>query len=310
MDAKTFAQAAFRGLVLSSLVLLCTNACGPVLPFVVPASSPIDDGTTPAKESITFGADWKADPAKGGWSTLHAVRSTSISANSTTWHGLTSARVEVRPGDDPLGTSGERAEVSVMKNRGGSASYENASSGTVYYAVSYMLPTDWRSVATATSGWSVVFELHGPDSLGYSPAFTLNAENQYSVTIHAGDLPSDTAPGSFYDLAFSDPSLNLGRWTDFVIAISFSPTATGKVDVWRRNEGQSSFTHILHSTGIETLQFDSRTSSAVGNHYWKQGLYRSDSATITNVLWMGPSARGASFRAVERAAFGTSVGPP
>ncbi|MES2962444.1 MAG: heparin lyase I family protein [Bdellovibrionota bacterium] len=280
-------------------------ACGSVLPFMIPASDSNSTDSLPSKDTVTFSADWSVDAMKGGWSTLQAVRGSSIAANSTTWHGLTSARVEVRPGDDPLGTTGERAEVAVMKNRG-KPSFENAASGTVYFAVSYKLPTDWRA---NTSGWSIVFALQGPDSLAYSPALALNADDAYSLTIHAGDLRSNTAPGSFHDLAFSDPNLNLGKWSDFIIGVVFSPTASGSVTVWRRNEGQASFVRVAEVTGIATLQYNGAVSAIVEDHYWKQGLFRSD-ASFTNVLWMGPTARGGSFKSVERTAFGTATGMP
>lgn len=283
-------------------------ACGPILPFVIPAESPIDDSQTTARESVSFVADWKTDSSKGGWTFANVARGSSIVADVPTWHGPTSARVEVRPGDDPLGRPGERAEVAVMPARG-KKSYENASSATVYYALSYKIPSGWKNPASSTSGWSHVFQLRGPDDLGLSPAFTLNVKDRFSATLHAGDIPVDSNPRSYYELAFTDGSLNLDKWTDFVIAIGFSPTMTGKVEIWRRNEGQSQFTRVAYASGIPTLQYNSGVSTLVGDHYWKQGLDRSDSA-FTSVLWMGPVARGASFHAVERAAFGTNAGPP
>ena len=44
--------------------------------------------------------------------------------------------------------------------------------------------------------------------------------------------------------------------------------------------------------------------------YMKQGLYRGGNVNgRTDVLWVGPTARGSTFSAVERAAFNTNVGP-
>ena len=76
--------------------------------------------------------------------------------------------------------------------------------------------------------------------------------------------------------------------------------STGEYTVWQRDEGHITFTQAL--TG--------KTPVRCGrDNYVKQGLYRGGNVDgRTDVLWIGPTARGSSFSAVERQAFGTHKG--
>jgi hypothetical protein len=89
----------------------------------------------------------------------------------------------------------------------------------------------------------------------------------------------------------------MGKWTDFVIMVDWS---TGGYMVWRRDEGQIGFAQALSG----------RTAVPAGRDvYVKQGLYRGGNVGgRTDVFWIGPTARGSSFSAVERQAFGTDNG--
>jgi len=85
---------------------------------------------------------------------------------------------------------------------------------------------------------------------------------------------------------------------DLVIQVNWSSAA---IAIWRRNEGLTSFTQVVTGTA---------TSAAPSAVYVKQGLYRGANVNgRTDVLWVGPTARGSSFSAVEQAAFGTNGGP-
>jgi hypothetical protein len=99
--------------------------------------------------------------------------------------------------------------------------------------------------------------------------------------------------------AFSDGGqIVLGAWMDLVIQVDWSSAA---IAIWRRNQGQTSFAQVVSGTA---------TSAASSGVYVKQGLYRGANVNgRTDVLWVGPTARGSSFSAVEQAAFGTSAGP-
>jgi hypothetical protein len=85
---------------------------------------------------------------------------------------------------------------------------------------------------------------------------------------------------------------------DLVLEIDWG---TAAFSIWRRNEGQTSFTQVVNTTDA---------SAPPSGIYMKQGLYRGGAVNgRTDVYWVGPTVRGSSFAAVEQAAFGTNVGP-
>ena len=269
---------------------------------------------------VSFNGDWDRDPAQGGWADIQVVDPAKLhkDPNTPTWHNRGAARVQVDSGDDPLslGEGTERAEVLAMQDSAGKQIPEGEGSGTQYYAISYKFPADWAGTEIAGDGtsWSIVFQLHGPDKLGYSPAFALNAAKttnaglqKYSVATNGGDRQTGCC-GPSYD--FSDGGLiSLGQWTDFIIMMSFASTPTGHITIWRRDEGQAGFAQVVDVGNVATLQYNSQIDSTGGAHYWKQGLYRGG-VNRTDVLWMGPTVRATSFEAAEMAAFGTASGKP
>lgn len=274
---------------------------------------------TPSAPSgaVSFLDDWAADPVKGGWAMIQVTAANRLQRDLSlsTWHGQSTARIEVRPLDDPISSTGERSEVLAMKSGAVSNITEDNTTGTQYYGMSYFLPTNWQSTAQANgdSGWSIVFQLHGPDSLGASPSFALYANTKYQLCLWGGDLSAAGSAPTIYN--FSDggvyqngSGLNLGAWSDFIIRATWASSPTGSVTIWRRNQGETDFAQVLDVANVATLQY--RGSIGVGPHYWKHGLYRGESPTITNVLWTGPLSRGTSFSAVELATFGTSAGQP
>ena len=222
--------------------------------------------------------------------------------------GAYSARVEVRPGDDPINSGGERAEVVSMEDKNGNQINESESSGTQYYAMSIYLPSDWTPPLPDTHGliWGLALQLHGPDVLDASPAFGLEVRNRFSLDMEVGDVTRSN-PYGFYE--FSDGSLNLGHWTDFVIRIKYAKDATGSVDIWRRNEGATAFTNVLSVANTPTLQYSPNVNGgAIGNHYWKTGYYR-DANSVTNMLYLDGVTRGTSFDSVVAEAFPSTTNP-
>ncbi len=99
---------------------------------------------------------------------------------------------------------------------------------------------------------------------------------------------------------FSDGGLiALGKWTDFVLSIDWGK---GNVQLYRRDEGQKNFSQVV--------KFVDPTILPAASTYFKQGLYRGASVNgRSDILWIGPVARGTSFAAVEAAAFDTNNGP-
>jgi hypothetical protein len=216
-----------------------------------------------------------------------------------TWHGKAAARVEVQPNDDPLAlnANSERAEMLLMQGANGQEIREYATSGQQYYATSYFFPFSWQGQQlpysaqapldcstgdkNACNSWSFVWQFYGWGALSAGQ-----------------ETPTGPQRYLFNNSRFVDGGLiSIGRWTDFVFAVDWS---TGSYSVWRRDEGQNKFTLTL--SGNTALS----TSRGI---YVKQGLYRGgNTGGRTDVLWIGPTARGASFLAVERQAFGTDSG--
>jgi hypothetical protein len=256
----------------------------------------------PAKnlpEGISFTTDWAEIPT-GGWAGQQAMDSCRMQRDGyVTWHGKVAVRVEVQPTDDPLDShaNSERAEVLFMQDANGKVIKENSASGTQYYATSYYFPTTWQGQQlpwfafapidclgdgqNICNSWSFVWQFFGWG--GMSAARTaVNGPEHYL----------------FNGSRFTDGGLiKLGKWTDFVFMVDWG---TGSYTVWRRDEGQTTFTQVLVG----------KTAVPSGREvYAKQGLYRGGNVGgRTDVLWIGPTARGASFSAVERQAFGTDNG--
>jgi hypothetical protein len=264
--------------------------------------------------------DWTQHPAHGGWygaQQMDACRYQADLGRFTTWHGKATARLEVDPGDDPLnlGENSERAECLTEQDASGAQFSEGPSSGTLYYAASYYFSTSWAATFYAYS----VFEAGGgswPGNASSNCSGAGNLCNSWSLVLQfhgpGGGAPwavlaaGSTAPGQpqkmwlagSKDVQFSDGGqLVPGAWVDLVLEVNWG---TAAITIWRRNQGQMGFTQVV-STSFP---------AAVAGTYMKQGLYRGGNVNgRIDVLWVGPTARGSSFSAVEQAAFGTNVGP-
>jgi hypothetical protein len=234
-----------------------------------------------------------------------------------TWHGKAAARLEVNPSDDPLnlGENSERTECLTEQDASGNQWNEGPSSGTLYYATSYYFSKSWAatsypysvfesgggswpgnvstdcgSAGNLCNSWSLVLQFHGPG--GGTPWAVLAAGST------APGAPQKMWLGGSQDVQFSDGGqLVPGAWVDIAIEVDW---ATAAITIWRRNEGQTGFTQVVATT----------FPAAASGTYMKQGLYRGGNVNgRTDVLWVGPTARGSTFSAVEQAAFGTNVGP-
>jgi hypothetical protein len=243
-----------------------------------------------------------------GWVDLHTVapdrlQCVTSSSSDAPWRIL---RVEVRPGDKVNGWSGERAEVSGMCDAAGHALPVDASTGHEFYALSVKVAADWRTPDKNHAGyrWGTCFQLHGPDRVGASPSLALMVEDDFHLDLCSGDVMDHGTrnhPQGSTVCAFSDGDLNRGHWTQFLLDVTWAADASGRVIVSRRNAGETAWRSVCTKEHVPTLQY--RFGEPVGPHYWKAGLYRSESPH-TNLLWLGPIARGRDREAVLRAAFG------
>jgi len=209
------------------------------------------------------------------------------------------ARITVKPGDVVYG--GERSEVATLQDASGAQIIE-APGTTQYFAFAVWVPSDWQSPQAMWNGalWGIILQLHNPDDMGGSPSIAFNLTNAFSLTLNAANLDK-----TFYSqtYAFSDGSLNAGHWTDFVMSVAFATGPTGAVTIWRRNDAAAAFTQVLSVSGVQTLA--TKPSITVAKQfYWKQGLYRSPSPAVTNILYLTGLVRAPDFATAVAAAFG------
>jgi hypothetical protein len=235
--------------------------------------------------------DWLQIPATGGWYGTQVMDSCRIQADGfLTWHGKAAARIEVQPTDDPLalGAGSERAEMAFLQDSTGKQINETSTSGIVYYATSYYFPQTWDGTFLRgnSNSWSFVWQFYGWQGFAAGRGYDTDPTAQ---KYWFGGISTKFSDGG---------NISKGLWTDFVFMVNW---ANGHLSVYRRNEGQTVFTLVLDANG----------PSVTGSVYEKQGLYRGgDVSNRTDVLWVGPTARGSSFSAVEQAAFGTNNGTP
>lgn len=284
-------------------------AAPPARPDATAKCSPVPPGrhetyrlTPPPQlpDGVSFATDWTQN-STGGWGAEQVMDRCRIQPDGfMTWHGKPAVRVEVQPKDDPLAlkVNSERAEMLQMQDARGQLLRESRSSGVQYYATSYYFPVTWRGqqlpwrafASTDCSAgdqqqcnsWSAVWQFYPWGGLTAGQTAT-NGPQRYlflGAPLWNGGL------------------VLLGKWTDLVFRVDW---ATGEYTIWRRDEGETRFARAM--AGKSPLP--SR------DVYVKQGLYRGGSVDgRTDVLWIGPTARGSSFAAVEQQAFGTGSGQP
>jgi len=255
---------------------------------------------------ISWMSDWSAQPKTGGWYEMQAMDTCRFQTdpNFPTWHNRASARVEVDPSDDPLEAhdGSERSEVLLPQTPNGAPILESPSSGSQFYATSFYFPKSWGGTQYPWSGfapkdcsagdqnqcnsWSIVMQFHlaGSRPWGFLYAAKTKPSGPQQYTFLLGKTVLPFADGG---------AIALGKWTDFIFQFRWD---VNRVSAWRRDQGQTDFKPVVEDAAFTP------PSEAV---YLKQGLYRGGAVdSRTDVLWIGPTARGESFSAVETAAFG------
>ena len=212
----------------------------------------------------------------------------------------TYARVEVRPGDNPLdfccdGT--ERSEVVGMQRPDGSLLNEDAQSGIQTLRFSVKFDQSWQVISDvspdhSTGAWGIFLQLHGPNAS--NPAFAFSATDEIRFNTRGGDI---TQGGYAAEHDLSDGGLAIGQWIDFELTVGFAADNTGFFVIRRHDAGETGFETVLTLTGLPTLQFDPGVNGgAVGGHYWKHGLYR-NAQDFTSVLYLdGLTRQGGALR--------------
>lgn len=237
-----------------------------------------------------------------GWQSIQVVSSNRMELDNTikrTYEG--SIKVTVQSGDDPINSTGERAEVVGMF-----ADYadENADSGTKYYGFSLYIPSGF----TPPSLWGIALQLHGPDSYtgsAASPAFALDLKDgSYTVENRGGSKNSPTILRTDLGTIVND------KWVDFIFKVNWAADSSGSVAVWTRcglggilKQQKVSSTN----TGVAVNEWNTPTlyqngDGVVQNHYWKKGLYRNEEA-FTNIIYSGRLCRADTLQYAALGAF-------
>jgi hypothetical protein len=161
-------------------------------------------------------------------------------------------------------------------------------------------------------------QLHSPNQFDSPPSLALEADTRFHVNLLGGDLIANGNRRNSTPLVFTNGDLRVGHWVEFMFDVTWAYDTTGSLTVYRRDEGDATFTVVLSRVGQPTLQFDSQfpnsqnTDPTLGPtylHYWKTGYYRNISPGVTSLLWLGPVVRGTSLQQVAAAAFGASMAP-
>lgn len=260
----------------------------------------------PCTATTSFLSNWLTNQTLGGWATSnYLLNRIHYDATVLTNYSKPTARVECRQNDNVACTIGDcdRDEVAEMPNgSGGLIDEANAIGTTVYYGFSYFIPADFIGRPTY---WELVCQLHGPSEFGTNPLFAyFLSGDTWAFSYKSGNIAVN-----LNGAGVSMGAINYGHWTGFMMAVNYEKTATGSIQVWKREEGQSVFTKVVDVANVSTYQYNPAVSGgAILYHYWKQGLYR-QSVSRTDVIWMGPFSRAATFLNAECGAFGTQNGP-
>lgn len=201
------------------------------------------------------------------WTAVQALPGRASVVRSPVRQGRFAGRFVVRPGDDPIGASGERAEVFALTGEG-----EGVES---WWAWSTRFP---RSFHPNTGGWNVFTQWHHTGSVCSTPV-TFAVEKLdgrapvLKLTVRGGFLNLGNCAAATSEWRFAP--LRRGRWYDFRFHVRWSSNpAAGLVELWVNGRRK------IRPTNVATLY----TGQGV---YLKQGLYRGPSGVSSVVFHDG-----------------------
>ena len=228
---------------------------------------------------------WSGDYQSGNfsqWFRLQAVAGGATIVTSPSHNARFAARYRVRPGDDPIGSTGERAEARASQGQTG------GHAGKAYwYSWSTLFPAD-AALPPSTDSWNIFTQWHQIKKDGCPPNIAFQADTSHdppSIKLRArgGRLRACRAK---HELVRRPVQLQLDHWYDFAVHIKWSSRRSiGFIEVWIDG------VKVLPKTHAATLY-------AGQGVYLKQGFYRAASPLTTTVYHVGPRV-GASHSAVQ-----------
>jgi hypothetical protein len=224
---------------------------------------------TPAARANTT---WLGDYETGSfsqWSGVQALAGRATTVTGLVRHGTYAARYEVRPGDDPIGASGERAEA--FKVTGENAGTESWWGWSTYFGDDFN--------ANPNTFWNIFTQWHHNGCCGQA-----NAHFEVDTTTSTWGIQLRTFGGSANEneRTFRLADFQRNVWYDFVFHVRWAADGTGFVEVWLNGE------RVLPLTNTPTI-YSGQTV------YVKQGFYRGPNSADTSVIYHDAVRRGHSY---------------
>jgi Polysaccharide lyase len=259
-----------------------------VLLFVCLAAAVL---ATPAGAGIGWRGDFETWLSP--WSGLQAMPWGLTIVTSPVRQGRYAAKFVVRPGDDPIHSTGERAEIYL------DTSLTRATIGREqWWGWSTMFPKAFKP--SPKSSWNIFAEFHRTSARCAPPlSFEVNdAVTPARLNFQAWGGPLDpTTCTNPYRKKWNFAPLERNRWYDFVFHVKWSPDPrVGFVQVWVNGEEVVPKTHtatMYTGQGIFLLLGFYRAPSSVTSVVFQDGMRRGDSfADVTPVAWALRSQAG------------------
>jgi hypothetical protein len=205
----------------------------------------------------------------GQWSYVQALPGRISVVKSPRRQGKFAARFVVKPGDSPVGGSGERAELSALTS-------EHAGMRS-WWRWSTFFP---RHLNPVRGTWNIYMQWHQTEDACPPPVqFTIDASNRPArmyLKLRGGSLNSKTcAPSS--QKSFRIGTLRRDHWYSFRFAIKWSPRKSrGYVSLWmngkRRAHGHTAT--LYRGQGVYVKQGFYRGPSSKTSVIYQDGLQR------------------------------------
>lgn len=165
--------------------------------------------------------------------------------------GHHAARFELRNGDRPRWSAGERTEVA----RYGKAMVTEGDERWYQFSLRFS-----RTFPAVTGRYLLVMQWHGDTDRPPPMSLSVRGNGQLVLAGNAVGAPTKVIG----DIA-------RGQWVDYVVHVKFSRTH-GWAEVWRN--------------GVRTVPLHSRANMDSATNYLKTGLYRDVHEKLTAVMWV------------------------
>jgi hypothetical protein len=205
----------------------------------------------------------------GQWSYVQAMAGRISVVKSPHRQGQYAARFVVKPGDRPVGGTGERAELKAVTN-------EHAGVRS-WWRWSTFFPRDLNPVRGT---WNVYTQWHQTNDACPPPLqFTIDAMRRPArmyMKVRGGRLNSGNCK-STSERNFRIGTLHRGRWYGFVLHVKWSPyKSRGFVRVWVNGSRKVSrhIATLYRGQGVYVKQGFYRGPSSKTSHIYHDGLQR------------------------------------